>query len=198
MAVALQERCGCLARPCCLGCGTSPLRTGKGWLRWGSHNGLMTPGRWSCAASWSATTSTPGQVDVTFVGEPSVHGRHRRATGRVDEPRPLRARPGRSARGALARCGGEPARRPRGHVHRPAARCRRPARREPHEHQLHREHDLDRARHDQEREAVARRQDDQTLVCRRVKGYRQMPTFVAALARHVEAVPPACDAARVA
>jgi len=33
---------------------------------------------------------------------------------------------------------------------------------------------------------------------RRVKGYRQMPTFVAALARHVEAVPPACDAARVA
>jgi hypothetical protein len=52
------------------------------------------------------------------------------------------------------------ARRPRGHVHRPAARCRRPARREPHEHQLHREHDLDRARHDQKREAVARRQDD--------------------------------------
>ena len=33
---------------------------------------------------------------------------------------------------------------------------------------------------------------------RRRKGYRQMPTFVAALARHVEAVPPACDAARVA
>jgi hypothetical protein len=33
---------------------------------------------------------------------------------------------------------------------------------------------------------------------RRLKGYRQMPTFVAALARHVEAVPPACDAARVA
>jgi hypothetical protein len=32
----------------------------------------------------------------------------------------------------------------------------------------------------------------------RRKGYRQMPTFVAALARHVEAVPPACDAARVA
>jgi hypothetical protein len=30
------------------------------------------------------------------------------------------------------------------------------------------------------------------------QGYRQMPTFVAALARHVEAVPPACDAARVA
>jgi hypothetical protein len=75
--------------------------------------------------------------------------------------------PRRAARGALARCGGEPARRPRGHVHRPAARCRRPARREPHEHELHREHDLDRARHDQEREAVARRQDDQTLVCRR-------------------------------
>jgi putative transposase len=59
------------------------------------------------------------------------------------------------------------ARRPRGHVHRPAARCRRPARRDPHEHELHREPDLDRARHDQEREAVARRQDDQTLVCRR-------------------------------
>jgi putative transposase len=33
---------------------------------------------------------------------------------------------------------------------------------------------------------------------RRLKGYRQMPTFVAALARHVEAVPSACDAARVA
>jgi putative transposase len=33
---------------------------------------------------------------------------------------------------------------------------------------------------------------------RRLKGYRQMPTLVAALARHVEAVPPACDAARVA
>jgi putative transposase len=33
---------------------------------------------------------------------------------------------------------------------------------------------------------------------RRLKGYRQMPTFVAALARHVEAVTPACDAARVA
>src|SRR6266498_2105048 len=32
---------------------------------------------------------------------------------------------------------------------------------------------------------------------RRLKGYRQMPTFVAALARHVEAVTPACDAARV-
>jgi hypothetical protein len=33
---------------------------------------------------------------------------------------------------------------------------------------------------------------------RRRKGYRQMPTFVAALARHLEAVTPACDAARVA
>jgi putative transposase len=33
---------------------------------------------------------------------------------------------------------------------------------------------------------------------RRLKGYRQMPTFVAALARHLEAVPPACDAAPVA
>src|SRR6266508_106862 len=33
---------------------------------------------------------------------------------------------------------------------------------------------------------------------RRLKGYRQMATFVAALARHVEAVPPACAAARVA
>ena len=33
---------------------------------------------------------------------------------------------------------------------------------------------------------------------RRLKGYRQMPTFVAALARHVEAIRPACDAARVA
>ena len=33
---------------------------------------------------------------------------------------------------------------------------------------------------------------------RRLKGYRQMPTFVAALASHVEAVPPACDAAGVA
>jgi hypothetical protein len=33
---------------------------------------------------------------------------------------------------------------------------------------------------------------------RRLKGYRQMPRFVAALARHLEAVPPACDAARVA
>jgi len=31
-----------------------------------------------------------------------------------------------------------------------------------------------------------------------LKGYRQMPTFVAALARHLEAVPPACDAGRVA
>jgi len=33
---------------------------------------------------------------------------------------------------------------------------------------------------------------------RRLKGYRQMPTFVAVPARHVDAVPPACDAARVA
>ena len=33
---------------------------------------------------------------------------------------------------------------------------------------------------------------------RRLKGDRQMPTFVAALARHGEAVPPACDAVRVA
>jgi putative transposase len=33
---------------------------------------------------------------------------------------------------------------------------------------------------------------------RRLEGYLQMPTFVAALARHVEAVPPACDPARVA
>jgi hypothetical protein len=33
---------------------------------------------------------------------------------------------------------------------------------------------------------------------RRRKGYRQTPTFVAALAPHVQAVPPACDAARVA
>jgi putative transposase len=33
---------------------------------------------------------------------------------------------------------------------------------------------------------------------RRLKGYRQMPRFVAALARHVEAVTPAWDAARVA
>jgi putative transposase len=33
---------------------------------------------------------------------------------------------------------------------------------------------------------------------RRLKGYRQMPTFVAALASHVEAVTPACDAGRVA
>lgn len=33
---------------------------------------------------------------------------------------------------------------------------------------------------------------------RRLKGYRQMPTFVAALARHLQAVAPACDAARVA
>jgi hypothetical protein len=33
---------------------------------------------------------------------------------------------------------------------------------------------------------------------RRRKGYRQLPTFVAALARHLEAVPPAWDAAGVA
>jgi putative transposase len=33
---------------------------------------------------------------------------------------------------------------------------------------------------------------------RRLKGYRQMPTFVAALASHLQAVTPACDAARVA
>jgi hypothetical protein len=33
---------------------------------------------------------------------------------------------------------------------------------------------------------------------RRLKGCRQVLRFVAALARHVEAVPPACDAARVA
>jgi putative transposase len=33
---------------------------------------------------------------------------------------------------------------------------------------------------------------------RRRKGYRQVPTVVAALAGHVEAVTPACDAARVA
>jgi hypothetical protein len=32
----------------------------------------------------------------------------------------------------------------------------------------------------------------------RRKGYRQTPRFVAALARHLQAVPPACDAARVA
>jgi hypothetical protein len=31
-----------------------------------------------------------------------------------------------------------------------------------------------------------------------LKGYRQMPTFIAALARHVEAVTPACDTPRVA
>jgi hypothetical protein len=30
------------------------------------------------------------------------------------------------------------------------------------------------------------------------KGYRQLPTFMAALARHLEAVPAACDAAPVA
>jgi hypothetical protein len=33
---------------------------------------------------------------------------------------------------------------------------------------------------------------------RRLKGYRQMPTLVAALAHCLEAVTPACDAARVA
>jgi hypothetical protein len=33
---------------------------------------------------------------------------------------------------------------------------------------------------------------------RRLMEYRQMPTLVAALARHVDAVPPAWDAARVA
>jgi hypothetical protein len=32
---------------------------------------------------------------------------------------------------------------------------------------------------------------------RRLRGYQQMPTSVAALARQLEAVPPACDAARV-
>jgi hypothetical protein len=95
-----------------------------------------------------------------------------------------------------------------GHVHRPAARCRRPARHQPHEHQLLPEHDLDRARHDQEREAVTRRHGDQTWCAagmlnaersfRRLKGDRQLPTLVAALACHVEAVAPACDAAGVA
>ena len=90
----------------------------------------------------------------------------------------------------------------------PAARCRRPARREPHEHQLHPEHDLDRARHDQEREwwrdgkmskrwcAAGMLNAERSF--RRLKGYRRMPRFVAALARHVEAVTSACDAARVA
>jgi putative transposase len=33
---------------------------------------------------------------------------------------------------------------------------------------------------------------------RRLEGYLRLPTFVAALARHMEAVPPACDAARLA
>jgi putative transposase len=33
---------------------------------------------------------------------------------------------------------------------------------------------------------------------RRLKGDRQLPRFVAALARHLQAVTPACDAARVA
>ncbi len=36
-----------------------------------------------------------------------------------------------------------------------------------HEHELHREHDLGRARHDRQREALARRQDDQPVVRRR-------------------------------
>jgi hypothetical protein len=68
--------------------------------------------------------------------------------------------------------------------------------------------ELESARHDQEHEAVARRQMIKRWCAagmlnterrfRRLKGYRQMPTFVAALARHVEAVPSACDAARVA
>jgi putative transposase len=42
------------------------------------------------------------------------------------------------------------------------------------------------------------RSTSRSSVSRRRKGYRQMPRFVAALARHLEAVPPACDAARVA
>jgi hypothetical protein len=56
--------------------------------------------------------------------------------------------------------------------------------------------------------SVARRQDEQRWCAagtlnaersfRRLKGYRQMPTFVAALARPVEAVTPAWDAGRVA
>jgi hypothetical protein len=56
--------------------------------------------------------------------------------------------------------------------------------------------------------SVARRQGEQRWCAagtlnaersfRRLKGYRQMPTFVAALARHVEAVTPAWDAGRVA
>jgi hypothetical protein len=57
--------------------------------------------------------------------------------------------------------------------------------REPHEHQLHPEHALDRARHDQEPAAVARRQAEQTLGAAgmlnaerslpRRQGYRQLP-----------------------
>jgi hypothetical protein len=53
-----------------------------------------------------------------------------------------------------------------------------------------------------------RRRDHQTLVCcwdaqrgtqrPRAQGLPAVPAFVAALARHLEAVPPACDAARVA
>lgn len=74
---------------------------------------------------------------------------------------------------ALARCSGEPARRSRGRDHSSEAQCRRPARREPHEHELHREHDLDRVRYDQEREVVARRQDDQAQV-RRNDAQREM------------------------
>jgi hypothetical protein len=39
------------------------------------------------------------------------------------------------------------------------------------------------------------RSTSRSSVSRRRKGYRQMPTFVAALARHLQAVPPVCDAA---
>jgi putative transposase len=46
--------------------------------------------------------------------------------------------------------------------------------------------------------AAQARSMSRSSVSRRRKGYRQMPTFVAALARHVQAVPPVCDAARVA
>jgi hypothetical protein len=42
------------------------------------------------------------------------------------------------------------------------------------------------------------RSTSRSSVSRRHKGFRQMPRFVAALARLVEAVPPAWDAARVA
>jgi len=42
------------------------------------------------------------------------------------------------------------------------------------------------------------RSTSRSSVSRRLEGYRQMPAFVAALARHLEAVPPAWDAARVA